>query len=131
MSNPFFSSKLASAFDVATSGATAVLGQPIDAARLSKFSVQVVRTGLAGADASTKVKLQVSNVLRHDGSPRAWSDTDADWVDVSLAEVTLVNGSGSSFFSSSDIPARFVRVVFTKGAATGGTLDVFVSCKSN
>ena len=129
---PVFSSKVATEVDVSALADGAVLGQPIDMARLTKVSVQAILQGLAGAAVDTFIKLQASDVNDYSGSSRSWSDDPLHWVDVTSAQVALVDGTNCVTFSAADLPSRYIRVVFDSGAGTitAGTLDLWVTCKN-
>ena len=129
---PFFSSKTADDFNLATELDGAVIGKVIDMSRLTKISVQILTIGVAdssGTDADAVI-LQASDVLDYSNSVLgSWSNAAASWVNVSSALAQLANGSNTVTFSAADLPSRFVRLVLAKSAITAGTLDVFVTCK--
>lgn len=128
---PVFSSKVASEVDVSALADGAVLGQPVDMARLTKVSVQAILQGITGASGAAVIKLQASDVNDYSGSSRPWSDNALHWVDVTSAEVALVNGTNCVTFSAADLPSRYIRVVFDSDTdtITAGTLDLWVTCK--
>lgn len=122
-----------SPLDISTAAATEIVGgKPIDARRLTTFSATVRVLGLTGGTDAT-VKLQATDVLNYTNPAYEFPAPDDDdmWVDVSSGSVTLsATGDNVFTFSVNDLPQAFIRVVFTKNTATGGTVEAFVTCKN-
>lgn len=110
LSNTFLKATLLSSASAASNQTSTAFGE----ARYKYLSVQFVATGLDAADGI--IKLQDSN----DGT---------NFNDISGATITVAAGTSSNMIRYTAFTAEKIRVVWTKGSNTTGTISVIAIFK--
>lgn len=94
-------------------------GKPVEVSEYNYLAVQVYWAGITVGAGTFKVQTSLIGIA------------DADWVDKVSASVTTSGAAGTDIISLTNLSEKFVRVVWSPGTSTAGTVDAHLMAKSS
>lgn len=126
MDSKFFTGLLDRAIEIFRPGCSDKLSNDVSASADNSWTVERDLGGFKYAG----VQVNGTGLNASDGVIKVQDSIDGEnFVDINSANVTLTSGDTSNIIHITNFAGRYLRVIWTKGANSEGTLDVFYCAK--